>query len=372
MAGYLQRTPLYPVHLALGARMGEFAGWSMPLRYRSAIQEHGAVRHAVGLFDVSHLSKFEIAGEGALPFIQSVTTNDASRLRSGEAQYTLLCNENGGILDDAIIYRLPDRYWLVGNAGTTARTFHWLRSHLIPSAVVNNVTHEMAILALQGPLAAELLGGLAGQSLVSLPWRHSLSTDVAAVRAHIVRSGYTGEDGFELFCSSSDGPTLWHTLMQRRVDGNPEACGLAARDILRLEAGLRLYGQDVDETVNPLEADLGWAVKFDKGDFVGRAAIVRVRSQGVSRRLVGLLTKGRARVPRRGNSILLGGTPMGQVTSGAFSPSLKRGVALGYVLSSSAKPGTRLEIAVQGSSVAAEVVELPFYRPTCTRQRPLR
>lgn len=329
------------------------------------------MRHAVGLFDVSHLSKFEIVGEGALPFIQSVTTNDAGRLRSGEAQYTLLCNQDGGILDDAIVYRLPDRYWLVGNAATTARTFHWLQSHLIPAVVVSNVTHEMAMLALQGPLAVELLGRLVGQSLAVLPWRHSLSADVAGVRAHIVRGGYTGEDGFELFCSSSDGPALWHTLMQHRVDGAPEACGLAARDILRLEAGLRLYGQDMDESVNPLEADLGWAVKYDKGDFVGRTAIMHARSQGVSRRLVGLLTIGRARVPRRGNSILLRGAPVGQVTSGAFSPSLKRGVALGYVVSISTQLGTRLEIAVQGSPVTAEVVGLPFYRRPSTHRRPL-
>lgn len=356
---------MYPVHLALGARMGEFAGWAMPLWYRSAIEEHSAVRHVAGLFDVSHLSKFEIAGDGALPFLQYVTTSDVCRSRSGEAQYTLLCNQDGGIIDDAVVYRLPDRYWLVGNAGAMARTYHWLHSHLTPSVVVNNVTHEMAMLALQGPLAADLLKALLGQSLAHLPWFRSLSADVGAVRALVVRGGYTGEDGFELFCSSSDGVALWQTLRQCRIDGKVEACGLAARDILRLEAGLRLYGQDIDESVNPLEAGLGWVVNFDKGDFVGRAAILRARSHGVSKKLVGLLTEEGARVPRRGNSIMLGGVVVGRVTSGAFSPGLGRGIALGYVLTSSARVGTRLEIAVQRTSVAAEIVRLPFYcRPT--------
>lgn len=341
--------------------MGGFAGWLMPLWYSGAVAEHDAVRDSAGLFDVSHLSKFEITGDRALAFVQSVTTNDAGRLDVGEAQYTLICNESGGILDDVVLYRLADRYWLVGNAGTMARTYRWLAAHVVPQSAVANLTHDLALLALQGPAAAKLLEAALGGSLERIPRFHGLSGTIQGVRVFAVRSGYTGEDGFELFCASGDGPALWRALTPQSGRGVPVPSGLAARDILRLEAGLRLYGQDIDDTTNPLEAGLGWAVSYDKGDFIGREALLRFRSDGLERTLVGLVIKGRFRVPRKGCAVIFRGSRVGRVTSGAYSPSLRRMIALAYVPVSLARPGNEVELDIRGQMTVAQVVRLPFY-----------
>lgn len=364
MVGHPQQTPLYAIHLALGARMGEFAGWSMPLWYRSAIGEHCAVRNSAGLFDTSHLSKFEISGDKALDFLQRICTSDIAQIEVGGARYTLLCREDGGILEDAIVYRLADRFMLVGNAINAVKDWLWLRDHLIPGVTLTDVTRDMAILALQGPHSVRVLESLVGRSVAGLPRFHSLAATVARVRALIARGGYTGEDGFELFCLPADAPALWHALMGSQRSDAPVACGLAARDTLRLEAGLRLYGQDIDENDNPLEAGLGWAVGANKPDFIGKEAILRAGSVGIKRKLVGMVTRKRGGVPRSGNLLLFDGNPVGRVTSGAFSPCLGRDVAMGYLPISLAAAGVEVEIVIRGRAVGAQVVRLPFYRPS--------
>jgi aminomethyltransferase len=362
MGERLQRTPLYDTHLAVGARMGGFAGWAMPLWYSGVIREHDAVRNAAGLFDVSHLSKLEIAGDDALPFVQRMITADACSLAVGQSRYTLLCREDGGILDDALLYRLPDRFLLVGNAANAEKTYHWLTGRLIRRASVTNATHDIALLAVQGPLAASRLEAQTGASLANLPRLGVRSSAIAGARALLARGGYTGEDGFELFCAPADAPALWAAFLAADPRCPFTPCGLAARDILRLEAGFRLYGQDIDETTNPLEAGLGWAVSRAKGDFVGRAAIMRALAVGIQRKLVGLVVKSGAGVPRRGNPLHYQGADVGVVTSGGFSPSLGHGIALGYVPTALSKVGTRLEIVVRGRPLDAVVASLPFYR----------
>lgn len=358
----LQRTPLHATHLALGARMGEFAGWAMPLWYGGVIAEHDAVRNRAGLFDVSHLSKLEIVGDSALSFLQKMTTNDASILVVDQSQYTLLCREDGGILDDGLLYRLPDRFLFVGNAVNAVKIYRWLNAHLTPSVTVANATHDLALLAAQGPLAASLLEARIGASLAALPRFGVRSATITGLRVLLDRAGYTGEDGFELFCAPADAPALWAALLAGEQNSRFTPCGLAARDILRLEAGFRLYGQDIDETTNPLEAGLGWAVSLAKRDFFGREAIVRARDAGIGRKLVGLAATPGAGVPRRGNPIHHRGTAVGAVTSGGFSFSLGRGIALGYVPTALSVAGTPLEIVVRGHPLNAAVVSLPFYR----------
>ncbi|MGH7308438.1 MAG: glycine cleavage system aminomethyltransferase GcvT, partial [Candidatus Rokuibacteriota bacterium] len=287
----LKRTPLFELHVKAGARMVEFGGWEMPVQYTSILEEHRAVREAVGLFDVSHMGEFEVQGPQALAAVQHLTTNDAAALEPGQVQYSLLCDPDGGIVDDLTLYRLgPDRYMMTVNASNVDKDWTWVTGQgaRFAGARWRNVSAETALIAVQGPRAEALVGRLADRDAPTIGYYRFVSGAVAGRSALLSRTGYTGEDGFELYVRAADAEALWQALLDAGRDSGARPIGLGARDTLRLEMRYALYGNDIDATTNPLEAGLGWVVKAAKGDFVGRAAIERVRAEGPRRRLVGL------------------------------------------------------------------------------------
>lgn len=358
----LKRTSLFDTHRRAGARMVEFAGWEMPIQYTSILAEHRAVRTNAGLFDVSHMGEVDLAGLGALEAVQRLVTNDARRLVPGQGMYTPMCTSTGGIIDDLTVFRLSnDQWWIVINAATTAKDVTWIESHR-GTARMRNVSDDTALLALQGPRAQAILQRLTTADLAGLLFFYIIAdAKVAGILTKISRSGYTGEDGFELACAWKDAPALWDVLITAGRSDGVIPVGLGARDTLRLEAGLMLYGSDMDETTTPLEAPLGWTVKLDKGEFIGREALLRQKTQPLARKLVGFVMEGRA-LPRHGYALLADETVIGHVTSGTFSPTLNRGIGMGYVSAAHAKAGTRITIDVRGDRADAQIVKLPFYR----------
>ena len=357
-----QRTPLYDRHRALGARLVDFAGWEMPVSYTSALDEHRAVREHCGLFDVSHMGEVEVRGRGAAGWCDRLTVNRVAALADGDAQYSVLCDERGGVIDDLIVYRLDgERFLLVVNASTASGDLEWMRAHADPGIQIVDRSAETGLVALQGPGAARVLAGLADVDPTELRPFTIRECHVAGERVQVSRTGYTGEDGFEILVSSDRLPALWDALLAAMRPAGGLPCGLAARDTLRLEAALPLYGSDMDRETTPLEAGLGWVVKLDKGDFIGRAALAAQRERGLPRRLVGL-GMDEAGVPRHGQRVLVDGAPVGQVTSGTKSPTLDRFIAMAYVPPRHAEVGTALEVDVRGRRHAARVVPRPFYR----------
>jgi aminomethyltransferase len=362
MTEVLARTPLHGEHVALGAKLVPFAGFEMPIQYPTGITaEHRAVRQAAGLFDVSHMGELVLRGPQALDLVQHVSVNDASRLAVGQAQYSAMCLESGGIVDDLIVYRYSDRWMLVVNAANVAKDRAWLERHARAFDVeVEDASSRIALLALQGPVAREILRPLADVDLGAVTYYRFAEGAVAGVPATVAGTGYTGEDGFEIFVVADDAVAVWRTLLERGRSRGLVPVGLGARDSLRLEMGYALYGHDLDEDHTPLEAGLGWITKLDKGDFVGRAALVAQKAAGIPRRLVGLSVAGRG-FPRPGYPILSRGEVVGSVTSGTVSPTLGIGIALGYVPDALAAPGTPLQIDARGKALDATVVRPPFY-----------
>jgi len=359
----LKRTSLYALHVRSGGRMVEFGGWEMPVQYAGILEEHRAVRSAAGLFDVSHMGEVEIEGPGALESVQRIITNDAGRLAVGAGLYTPMCQPGGGIIDDLTVFRLADRrYFLIVNAATTAKDFAWIRDHTT-NARARDRSPEFGLLALQGPLAQDTLGRVARVPLSSLQFFHIMdNVEVAGVRGCLIsRTGYTGEDGFEVAMPWDAAPSVWEAIMESGRRDGLVAVGLGARDTLRLEAGLMLYGNDIDETTTPLEAPFGWTVKLDKGEFIGRDALVAQKQQGVRRKLVGFEMLERA-VPRHGYGLLVNGVKTGQVTSGTFGPWVNKSIGMGYVAAEFARPGTELGVEIRGKPARAAVVKLPFYK----------
>ena len=366
----LKRTPLYELHLKLGARMVPFGGWEMPVQYSSVIEEHRAVRQAAGLFDVSHMGEFEVRGPQALDLIQLVSTNDASKLAVGRVQYALMCYENGTVVDDILVYRLDDhRYWLVVNAGNTAKDWEWINTARERAGLHNleiiDRSQEIALLALQGPLAEEILQPLAPGVVLSQMAPFSLSKNVTVTGVPtlvISRTGYTGEDGFEIYVKAEEAAALWEALLDAGEEKGLLPCGLGARDTLRFEARLPLYGHEISEQHNPLEAGLGFAVKLKKDvEFIGREALVKVKEQGLTRKLVGLEMIDRG-IPRQGYPVAVGGEVVGEVTTGSFSPTLGKNIALAYVPVAHSAVGAEVEVIIRGKPLKARVVETPFYR----------
>ena len=358
----LLRTPLHGEHAALNAKLVPFAGYEMPVQYPTGITaEHQAVRTAAGLFDVSHMGEFEVRGERALDFVQHVTTNDVSKLEVGQAQYSTLLNHDGKLLDDLIVYRFPGHYLLVVNGANKDKDFRWISQFTGEFGVeLVDRTDDIALLALQGPRAQAILARLTDHDLESIRYYRFAEGVVDGVPAIISRTGYTGEDGFELYVAASDAVQVWRRLLEvGRGDGLIPA-GLGSRDSLRLEMGYALYGNDLDEDTTPLEAGLGWVVKLDKGDFVGREALQRQKAEGVGRRLVGFRLKERG-FPRHGYPIAVGGEEVGTITSGTLSPSLGEGIGMAYVPTAAAKPGTEVGVVIRGTPIPAEVVRPPFY-----------
>ncbi len=358
----VRRTPLYDAHRRLGGRMVEFAGWEMPVYYAGILEEHRAVREHAGLFDVSHMGEIEVRGPRALAACQKLVTNDATALRPGRAQYAVMCLPSGGIVDDVIYYCLaPDRFLFCVNASNEEKDYRWMKQHAGGAQVINR-SADFAQLALQGPKAPTILQPLTTIDLAALESFGAIEGEIAGARALVSRTGYTGEDGFEIYLSPSDAERVWDRLLAEGAPRGLVPVGLGARDTLRLEKGLMLYGNDIDEETTPLEAGLGWVVKLDKGGFIGREALVRQKAEGVRRRLVGLSMEGTAAPPRHGYRILHSGRPVGVVTSGTKSPTLGRGVALGLVERSVSEIGTKLEVEIRGRQHSAEVVALPFVR----------
>jgi aminomethyltransferase len=358
----LRRTPLYDAHVAAGARIVPFAGWALPVQYAGIAEEHLAVRTRAGLFDVSHMGEIVIEGPHALAAVQQLITNDAGRLEVGAGLYTPMCLPTGGIVDDLTVFRIHDQsYLLIVNAATRAKDHAWIAEHA-GGAVVRDESDEIALLALQGPRAAEILAGTAGRDFSDLAAFH-LAEDVviAGVPTTVSRTGYTGEDGFEISCAAEASPAVWTALLEAGRPLGLVPAGLGARDTLRLEAGYMLYGRDIDETTSPLEAPLGWTVKFDKGAFIGREALLQQKAEGIRRRLVGFEVMDRA-IPRHDHTIFADGRRVGSVTSGTYAPWLQRPVGMAYVPSDLSSPGTALEVEIRSQRVPARVVRLPFYR----------
>jgi aminomethyltransferase len=351
-----RRTPLHGRHLAAGGHLVDFAGWEMPQHYTSVRDEQQAVRSGAGLFDVSHMGRLVVDGDAAGAFLQSIVTNDLERIGDGQAQYSLLCLPEGGVLDDLVVYR-GHPWRLVVNAGGREKDREWLTEHAPAGVTVRDVSEELALLALQGPAAQDRLP-VEGVDLDGLPFFGWTQGTVAGVEGCLVsRTGYTGEDGFELFVPQGRAGDVWDALLE----AGATPCGLAARDVCRLEAGLRLHGSDMDETTNPYEAGLGWTVKLQKGEFVGREALQQVRAEGPRRRLIGLRGAGRT-IPRHDAALSCDGRHVGTVTSGTYSFWLERGIGMGLVQAAEWPVGTHLSVDLRGRAGDVEVAGLPFYR----------
>jgi aminomethyltransferase len=360
----LHETALIDVHRSLGARLIEFGGWLMPVQYTGIIEEHRAVRERAGLFDLSHMGELFVEGDDAGDALAAALVSDPRALAVGRAQYSMICAPDGGVIDDLIVYRLgPQRFLVVANAGNAAVVSEELAARLGRwRAVVDDRSLATSLVAIQGPRAAEILAPLTGIDLSALRYYAIVEGVVAGVPALVARTGYTGEDGFEVFVEWARGPAVWTALAEAGAAAGVIACGLGARDTLRLEAGMPLYGNELDRQTNPFEAGLGRVVKLEKpGEFVGREALAKVARDGPAKRLVGLKITGRG-IARHGHPVLAGERRTGVVTSGTHSPTLGYPIAMAYVAPGDAEPGTILAVQIREQPVSAEVVPLPFYK----------
>jgi aminomethyltransferase len=360
----MRKTPLNAVHRARGAKMVPFGGWDMPVEYSGLISEHMAVRKAAGLFDVSHMGEFEVEGAGALAFLQRVTSNDVARLVDGQAQYSALPMPSGAPVDDVIVYRrAPDRYLLVVNAGNIEKDFRWLQEQGPAGCDLRNRSDDYALVALQGPRAQEILQPLTALALDGVKFYHFADAQMDGHAVTVSRTGYTGEDGFEIFVPPTGVEALWQRLLEAGADRGLVPAGLGARDTLRLEARMCLYGQDMDETTTLVEAGLGWIVSTDeaKGDYAGRAVLAEQKKNGPPRKLVGFEVTGRG-IARHGYPVLIQDERVGEVTSGTYAPYLQKNIGLCYVPSAHAAVGTELAIDIRERKVPARIVPTPFYK----------
>lgn len=362
-----RKTPLYDKHVALGARVIDFGGWAMPVQYSSILEEHKAVRTAVGLFDVCHMGEVEFVGPGALAAVERLVSNDVRKLVDGQARYTVVCYPEGGIVDDCIVYRdHAERIVIVINAANIDKDVAWFRQHTDGRADVKfrDMSDEFGLIAVQGPKAPALLDRVApGAGFSALKSFHFGKGTIAGVPVWAARTGYTGEDGYEIFVPAADAGKIWDLLLAQGQDLGVKPCGLGARDTLRLEACLSLYGNDIDQTTTPYDAGLGWVVKLDH-DFIGRPALEAQKAKGLSRKLVALTMEGRG-TARHGYSIYAGegdAEAIGIVTSGSLGPTVNKNIALGYVPVAQAEPGTRIFVDCRGKRIPAQVVKGPFYR----------
>lgn len=355
-----RKTPLFEAHRALGARLVDFAGWEMPVQYTSVIAEHEAVRNAAGLFDVSHMGEVEFRGRGALESANGLITNDLARIQNGQAVYAGLLNQAGGFVDDVVAYRFsPERILICVNASNRDKDFAWMREH---AGAVKPVDRgdEYAQLAIQGPKAPAILQRLTPVDLSAIATYHFAEGSVAGIACIVSRTGYTGEDGFELYCAPDRAVALWNALLEAGAADGLKPAGLGARDSLRTEMKYALYGNDIDDVHTPLEAGLGWVVKWDKGDFVGRGALERQKQAGVTRKLVGFEMR-EPGIPRHGYPLLDAGAEAGVVTSGTLGPSVKKAIGIGYLPTALAREGAQVQVEIRGRPVKAEVVKTPFW-----------
>jgi aminomethyltransferase len=356
--GTLRRTPLYAAHLEWGAKMVPFGGWEMPVQYTGILEEHAAVRERVGLFDISHMGEILVAGPSSEEALNHLFTNDVRKIELGQAQYTLMCNEHGGVIDDLIVYRVePTVFLLVVNASNIENDFVWMSSQASSSVVLDNLSEKYAALALQGPNATKLLADAA-----AIEHFHIGQQSVFGKECWVARTGYTGEDGFELLCDPKDAPELWSELLKRGREFGIRPCGLGARDTLRLEMCYPLHGNDITEETTPIEAGLGKYVSFDKGEFIGRPVLAEQKEKGVSRKLVAFKMTGKSPPPRPHYAIIKDGKRVGEVTSGTQSPSLGVGIGMGYVESAAAQAGTPIEIEIRAKTYRTAIEKKPLLK----------
>ncbi|MBM4762269.1 glycine cleavage system aminomethyltransferase GcvT [Bacillus sp. B15-48] len=363
--GNLKRTPLFDVYKHYNGKTIDFGGWELPVQFSSIKEEHEAVRTKAGLFDVSHMGEFELIGSGSLPFLQKMMTNDVEKLENGGAQYTAMCDEKGGTIDDLIIYQLANNHYiLVVNAANIEKDFEWLKGHLEKDLVLKNVSNEIAQLAIQGPMAESILQKLSPDfDLKKIGFfKFNKEVNLKGKTALVSRTGYTGEDGFEIYCKPEDTIDLWNDILEAGKTEGILPCGLGARDTLRFEANLLLYGQELSPEISPLEAGIGFAVKLNKEvDFIGKIALKNQKENGLERKIVGIEMMDRG-IPRFGYSVFRDGRKIGTITSGTQSPSLKRNIGLALLEITSTKIGTEVEVEVRGKRLKAVVVSTPFYK----------
>lgn len=356
----LKKTALYDIHVQHGAKIVEFAGYLMPIQYAGIKQEHRRVRRTVGLFDVSHMGEFMVTGDVAFDLVQRLTINDASALSVNQVQYSAMCYEDGGMVDDLLVYRFADHFMMVVNAANIEKDWRWVNQNAISGVDLENKSDEISLLALQGPKAEATLQKCTDLPLSDIKFYWMRQGNVDGVDMTVSRTGYTGEPGFELYIPRPYSEQIWTTLMDAGKEFDIEPIGLAARDTLRLEMKFCLYGNDIDETTNPLEAGLGWITKLDT-EFIGRDALLAAKEKGLTRKLVAFELEDKA-FPRHGYELLKDGVSIGSVTSGTFSPMLEKGIGLGYVDIDYAKVGTDIQVQVRGKQVPARVIKPPFYK----------
>ncbi len=361
-AAALRMTPLNAVHRRMGAKMVDFGGWDMPVQYTGVLDEHHTVRQRVGVFDVSHMGEIEIRGPEALKLVEHVSTNAASKLKPGQAQYSALLYDHGGFVDDILVHKIADdHYFLCVNASNQDKDYQHIADHNKFDAAVENAGARYAQIAIQGPRALETLQKLTPVDLAPIRYYHFKDGTVSGTPARIARTGYTGEDGFEIYISPSEAPRLWDEILAAGEEFGIKPAGLGARNTLRLESKMALYGHEMHATISPWEVDLGWIVKLDKGDFIGREALVKQKNQGITRQLVGFEMKGRG-IGRDGYEIHVDGVPVGWVTSGGPSPTLNKNIGLGYLPTHLAEVGRTIHVMVRGQGVEAVTVPTPFYK----------
>ena len=357
-----RRTPLYAVHKRLGARLIPFGGWEMPVEYSGIAKEHRAVRTAAGLFDVSHMGEFEIRGPEALHLVQFISTNNAAGLIDGQAQYSAMAYPTGTVVDDLLVYRRgAEDFLVVVNAGNIQKDFEWIQSHNRFNATVKNISDDVTLLAVQGPNSSHILQSLTGARLNDIGYYHFAQGRILGIEAIISRTGYTGEDGFEIYFSPEHAEAIWNAILEAGQQSGLVPAGLGARNTLRLEAKMLLYGNDMDDSTTLLEAGLGWIVKPDKGDFIGRDSLLRQKQEGVKRKLIGFEMLGRE-IAREHYPALVAGREVGHVTSGSPSITLNKNIGLAYLPSEHAAIGTRFQVSVRNRLCDAEVVRTPFYK----------
>ncbi|MBN2707453.1 MAG: glycine cleavage system aminomethyltransferase GcvT [Calditrichaceae bacterium] len=355
----LKHTALHDIHEKSGAKMVEFAGFHMPIQYTSIREEHRRVRETVGVFDVSHMGEIEISGPAALQMVQKITINDAAKLVIGQIQYSAMCYPDGGIVDDLLVYRYPNKYLLVVNGANLDKDYQWIMDNQIADCIVSNISDQVTQLAIQGKKAEATLQKLTKVNLADIAYYWFVEGKLAGVSMLISRTGYTGEPGFEIYFENRYAEKIWNQLMDAGREFQIAPIGLAARDSLRLEKKMCLYGNDIDQTTNPLEAGLGWITKLDKGDFIGRDALVKAKENGIKRKLVAF-TLEQSGFPRKDYKIFKNNKEIGRVTSGTVSPILEKGIGLGYVSAEFSAVGTEIEIDLRGKMAPAAIIKPPF------------
>ncbi|MDD5194464.1 MAG: glycine cleavage system aminomethyltransferase GcvT [Candidatus Omnitrophica bacterium] len=357
----LKKTPLYQKHIESKAKIVDFGGWALPIEYESILKETREARKSCGLFDASHMGEIRIEGKGALAFLQQLTCNDISITKKGQLQYNLLLNDSAGVIDDLMIYNVGDSFLCVVNASNIDKDYTWLKAHQTAEVKITDESPQTALLSLQGPTAVNVLGKIAKSAFVSgLKYMHSIEEEIAGKKMLISRSGYTGSDGFEIYCANSDAVVLWDEITKAGKEYGLALCGLGARDILRIEAGYPLYGHELSDSISPLEASLNWVVKFEK-DFIGKDILLKAKAKGIAKKRVGFIMEERA-VARQGYAIYAGDKNIGEVTSGTFSPNLDKFLGMAYVDCASSAPQTPVTIKIRDKFYKAKIAKFDFIK----------